>query len=103
MCGGMAFGPPRIPHHKARRPDGNAHAGPGGRSPTITEGTPLRRQHMDHPHQPPTGRGVRLALAPEAAAGTIDPVCGMTVDPGTAPASVTHEGRTYYFCNPSCA
>jgi YHS domain-containing protein len=29
---------------------------------------------------------------------TIDPVCGMTVDPKTAP-SATHEGRTYYFCS----
>jgi Cu+-exporting ATPase len=27
----------------------------------------------------------------------------MTVDPATAPASVVHEGHTYYFCNPSCA
>jgi Cu+-exporting ATPase len=27
----------------------------------------------------------------------------MTVDPATAPAKVEHEGKTYYFCNPSCA
>src|SRR5438874_11438626 len=33
----------------------------------------------------------------------VDPVCGMTVDPATAPARVEHDGRTYYFCNPSCA
>jgi Cu+-exporting ATPase len=36
-------------------------------------------------------------------ATAIDPVCGMTVDPATAPASVVHDGRTYYFCNPGCA
>jgi Cu+-exporting ATPase len=33
----------------------------------------------------------------------IDPVCGMTVDAATAPASVEHEGKKYYFCNPHCA
>ncbi len=38
-----------------------------------------------------------------APAGAVDPVCGMTVDPATAPASVVHDGRTYYFCNPGCA
>ena len=32
-----------------------------------------------------------------------DPVCGMTVDPATAAASVEHEGRTYYFCGKGCA
>ena len=35
--------------------------------------------------------------------GAIDPVCGMTVDPSSAPASVEHEGKTYYFCCPHCA
>jgi Cu+-exporting ATPase len=32
----------------------------------------------------------------------LDPVCGMTVDPATAPASTVHEGHTYYFCCPHC-
>ena len=32
----------------------------------------------------------------------VDPVCGMTVDPAEAAGSWVHEGRTYYFCNPSC-
>jgi len=31
-----------------------------------------------------------------------DPVCGMTIDPATAAASVEHEGRTYYFCSEPC-
>jgi Uncharacterized conserved protein len=34
---------------------------------------------------------------------TTDPVCGMSVDPATAAASVEHEGRTYYFCGKGCA
>ncbi|TYT62065.1 XdhC family protein [Natrialba swarupiae] len=32
-----------------------------------------------------------------------DPVCGMTVDPADAPASVDHAGETYHFCCPDCA
>jgi len=32
-----------------------------------------------------------------------DPVCGMSVDPNTAAASVEHEGVTYYFCGKGCA
>jgi P-type Cu+ transporter len=32
-----------------------------------------------------------------------DPVCGMTVDPSSARASVEHDGKTYYFCAPGCA
>jgi len=34
---------------------------------------------------------------------TIDPVCGMSVDPNTAAASLEHDGRTYYFCGKGCA
>src|SRR5947208_15378945 len=32
----------------------------------------------------------------------IDPVCGMTVDEQTAPATAEHNGTTYYFCAPGC-
>ena len=31
-----------------------------------------------------------------------DPVCGMTVDEAKAPATMEHDGRTYYFCAPGC-
>jgi len=31
-----------------------------------------------------------------------DPVCGMMVDPETAPAKVEYKGKTYYFCAPGC-
>jgi P-type Cu+ transporter len=37
-----------------------------------------------------------------SANATIDPVCGMTVDPATARGQAVHEGQTYYFCCPSC-
>jgi len=32
-----------------------------------------------------------------------DPVCGMSVDPQRAKASVNHTGKTYYFCCAGCA
>src|SRR5712691_7978831 len=32
----------------------------------------------------------------------IDPVCGMTVDEQTAPATAVYNGTTYYFCAPGC-
>ena len=32
-----------------------------------------------------------------------DPVCGMQVDPATAAAVRSHEGRNYFFCAPGCA
>ena len=31
-----------------------------------------------------------------------DPVCGMQVAPSAAAAHVTHEGREFFFCSPSC-
>ena len=33
---------------------------------------------------------------------TIDPVCGMSVDPATAAAKVCHEGVEIYFCAEGC-
>jgi Cu+-exporting ATPase len=41
-------------------------------------------------------------LMGEGQAGVIDPVCGMTVQPASAPASHVYKGQTYYFCNPGC-
>ena len=36
------------------------------------------------------------------AKSAIDPVCGMSVDPATAPAKAEHQGKTYYFCSDEC-
>jgi P-type Cu+ transporter len=33
---------------------------------------------------------------------TIDPVCGMAVDPQTAAAHARYEDRDYYFCSTEC-
>jgi YHS domain-containing protein len=32
----------------------------------------------------------------------IDPVCGMTVEVGSARHQMDHDGTTYYFCCPGC-
>lgn len=39
----------------------------------------------------------------ETSEKAVDPVCGMSVDPSTAAASVEYEGNTYYFCSQQCA
>ena len=36
-------------------------------------------------------------------AGVVDPVCGMSVDPGTAATHRIHEGRVLHFCSTGCA
>ena len=33
---------------------------------------------------------------------TVDPVCGMTVDPSSAAGSYEYKGQTYYFCSQHC-
>src|SRR5512134_2151737 len=35
-------------------------------------------------------------------ATVVDPVCGMTISPADAAGHVEYNGKTYYFCNPSC-
>jgi YHS domain-containing protein/uncharacterized membrane protein YraQ (UPF0718 family) len=50
----------------------------------------------------PSGSGGDDAGGNAGNGGTVDPVCGMTVDPASAAARADHDGRTYYFCNPGC-
>ncbi len=42
-----------------------------------------------------------IALKPPTQ-GTIDPVCGMEVDPARAAVKIDYEGKTYFFCNAGC-
>jgi Cu+-exporting ATPase len=58
---------------------------------------------MDHEHHPPRPQGLGFSLSLVPSSGVVDPVCGMTVEPASAPASVEHEGKKYYFCCPHCA
>jgi len=41
-------------------------------------------------------------LAPADSPGELDPVCGMTVDPGAGKPSTVHAGKTYWFCGAGC-
>ncbi|HYD28768.1 heavy metal translocating P-type ATPase [Brevundimonas sp.] len=52
---------------------------------------------MSHDHACCSGH----APAPGGGA-TIDPVCGMTVDPVTTGHHATHDGRPFHFCSPGC-
>ncbi|HZD32616.1 MAG TPA: heavy metal translocating P-type ATPase, partial [Candidatus Angelobacter sp.] len=42
-------------------------------------------------------------ISPSARATHKDPVCGMTVDPSTAAASVERDSKLYHFCSKGCA
>ncbi len=58
---------------------------------------------MSSTQGPPEPRAKRelfpILTAPPPA---VDPVCGMSVDPAAARASTVYQGKTYYFCCPSC-
>ena len=52
----------------------------------------------DRPVSDGHGHGEDMSRSGQA----IDPVCGMTVDPGTARHRAEHEGTTYLFCSAGC-
>jgi YHS domain-containing protein/uncharacterized membrane protein YraQ (UPF0718 family) len=54
----------------------------------------MRHKH-DHGHDEAASTGAG------AGGKTIDPVCGMSVDPATAPIA-EHEGHRYFFCSEGC-
>lgn len=62
------------------------------------EGDRIAQIRMILDTAPFTARG-----APRPADTATDPVCRMQVDKASAPATRTHAGITYYFCNPGCA
>jgi Cu+-exporting ATPase len=54
---------------------------------------------MNHPH----AHGGHCCSKPSAALAAIkDPVCGMTVDPGTTVHHAEHAGVAYHFCSAGC-
>jgi YHS domain-containing protein/uncharacterized membrane protein YraQ (UPF0718 family) len=53
-----------------------------------------RRPPAPHADQTPIEEEPTMAM---------DPVCGMTVDPATAAAIRSHDGRNYFFCAAGCA
>jgi Cu+-exporting ATPase len=57
-------------------------------------------QHADHGHHAHEGHDHDEAAA--AAGATIDPVCGMAVDPETSEHKLQHAGETYHLCSAGC-
>src|SRR3954447_428267 len=43
-----------------------------------------------------------MTAPPRTGAEAKDPVCGMTVDPGTTPHHHSHRGTSYFFCSGGC-
>ena len=57
---------------------------------------------MSHPDDHASRQSDPFAIVRATKKPEKDPVCGMNVDPERAAGKVEHEGKTYYFCNPSC-
>ena len=45
---------------------------------------------------------MKMRMNASSTGTALDPVCGMSVDPATAPYRSGHEGTTYYFCGAGC-
>jgi Cu+-exporting ATPase len=56
--------------------------------------------HAAHDHTAHDGHGAPHDTS--ASDRTLDPVCGMTVDPKTTPHHHTHRGAAYHFCSAGC-
>jgi len=55
-------------------------------------------------YEPGSTRSDATGVMPGAPRAALkDPVCGMTVDPAKAAASIEHEGKLYHFCGKGCA
>src|SRR5680860_161953 len=74
----------------------------------VTNANRLRRftppRLSSHPTVRAVGPTVEVGADHEApqAEPVTDPVCGMTVDPATAAATITHHGVTHHFCSAGC-
>lgn len=77
--------------------EGTDHSGHGqeGHKGHGDHGNHGTVDHSGHAGMNHTGHG-QAAAAP--AGKVTDPICGMQVDPATAAAKSTYEGKTYYFC-----
>jgi P-type Cu+ transporter len=53
-------------------------------------------------HSHPAGHSCCSTKSTGGGATTVDPVCGMTVDPATAAHRAAHEGQDYFFCSVGC-
>lgn len=73
----------------AAKPATGGKPAPAAKPPTGGKSAPPAP--MDHSKMP-------MGKPAEASAQAVDPVCGLKVDPATAPRA-THQGQTYSFCS----
>lgn len=59
---------------------------------------PAKGAKADAPTAPMDHSKMPMGTRPDASAQAVDPVCGLKVDPATAPRA-THQGQTYSFCS----
>jgi Cu+-exporting ATPase len=59
------------------------------------------RPRADGTSAPGSRRSLKVLNGPSRGS-ELDPVCGMEVDPASAEHTSLHEGKRYFFCNPSC-
>jgi YHS domain-containing protein len=78
----------------AAKPGAQA-AKPGAAAPAAKPATPAADAHTGHAMSTPA---TSAAGTPGAAPQAVDPVCGLRVDPATAP-SASYQGQTYQFCS----
>lgn len=82
----------------AGAPAGHVMPAPTGATaaPVMAPGSPMDHSTMQM-GSAPASKPAKPAK-PEASAQAVDPVCGLKVNPATAPRA-THQGHTYSFCS----
>lgn len=96
VCG-MSVDPARA-RGKARYQDGTYYfCSPGCMHRFVSEPGKFLSDRTDDKASEPARKQAPSPKVPK------DPVCGMTVDPSKAAASVEHEGVLYHFCCKGCA
>lgn len=103
---GHTVTPAASPGAKAKAPADHSTMPMGNDAPVAKPAKgakPFAPVPVDHSKMPMgNALGAKPASAegsrPDAPAQAVDPVCGLNVDPGTAP-QATHQGRIHYFCS----
>jgi YHS domain-containing protein len=65
---------------------------------TAAKPAPVKGAKPAPPVAPMDHSKMSMPTASDASAQASDPVCGLKVNPATAP-STKHQGQTYYFCS----
>ena len=106
MGGAQQMSPATEPSHTDHAPPATTskpsagtaeHAG-HEMTPPASKASKSADPHADHNMTAPASRPAGAPATKAAATQATDPVCGLKVDPNTAP-HATHQGETYHFCS----